>query len=661
MNPTPSLLAVLVATSIVFVFSSCTPEQESAPPPPEQEHKRLAIPPTIIDPPWLEKRRQTQLQTSGKFEVFHDFAFSDQVEKSGIRFRHMSVEDAGKHWKPVHYDHGSGLAVADVDGDHLLDIYFVNQVGENQLWRNLGSGKFENITHQAGVALAEPIGVGASFADIDNDADPDLYVTTVRAGNVLFENDGTGRFRDISAESGLNYKGHSSGAVFFDYNRDGLLDLFLTNIGTYTKDELITVHDDAVNKIEGGRYSYYLGLEDAFSGHLYPERTERSILFENRGDNRFVDVSEAVGLVDTSWSGDASPLDLNEDGWPDLYLLNMQGNDEYFENVAGKRFVKKSRELFPMTPWGSMGIAIFDFDNDGLMDIYATDMHSDMAGLAPTRVTVNYKDEKSKAWMFYPKAHLRTEDASIFGNAFYHNLGDQKFAEISDQIGAENFWPWGLSPGDLNADGYQDIFIASSMNFPWRYGVNSVLLNNRGKKFLDSEFILKVEPRRDSRTAKPWFELDCGDADREHLLCKGKEERFIVWGALGTRSSTIFDLDEDGDLDIVTNDFNSEPMVLISDLSEKKADMRYLKIELIGTSSNRSGLGARIEVKAGAQVYTRVHDGKSGYLSQSLMPLYFGLEEAKTVDQITVHWPSGQKQMISAPIATNTLLQIREQ
>ena len=110
----------------------------------------------------------------------------------------------------MHYDHGNGVAVADVDGDGLDDLYFVTQVGANELWRNLGGGRFENVTAAAGVGVADAIGVTASFADIDNDGDPDLYVTTVRGGNVLFENDGNGAFRDISAASGLDYVGHSS-------------------------------------------------------------------------------------------------------------------------------------------------------------------------------------------------------------------------------------------------------------------------------------------------------------------------------------------------------------------------------------------------------------------------------------------------------------------
>src|SRR5215470_565774 len=173
----------------------------------------------------LEANRQKQIEAAKSWKVFHDFQFSDQYEASGITFEHHPVDDAAKNYKAVHYDHGNGLAVADVDGDGLLDIYFVNQLGGNQLWRNLGQGKFENITSKAGVGLEDKICVTASFADIDNDGLPDLFVTTVRMGNVLFKNLGQGKFKDITQESGLAGHGpprHSSGAVFFDFNNDGL-------------------------------------------------------------------------------------------------------------------------------------------------------------------------------------------------------------------------------------------------------------------------------------------------------------------------------------------------------------------------------------------------------------------------------------------------------
>jgi len=199
------------------------------------------------------------------------------------------------------------------------------------------------------------------------------------------------------------------------------------------------------------------------------------------------------------------------------------------------------------------------------------------------------------------------------------------------------------------------------MNFPFRYGVNTVLLNNQGEGFLDSEYILGVEPRRGERRLTPWFTLDCSTQDLENLYCRGRSGPVLVWAALGSRSSVIFDLDNDGDLDIVTNDFNSEPLVLISNLTDQNDVLHFLKVKLVGTTSNRDGLGATVKVSAGGNTYVQVHDGQSGYLSQSTYPLYFGLNDAETVDQIEVQWPSGQNQVVSGPIATNTQIEVTEQ
>jgi len=588
----------------------------------------------------LAPRARQQMQEARASSVFTGFHFEDRVKESGITFVHRIVDDAGKHYKPVHYDHGNGVAAADVDGDGHLDLYFTTQIGENQLWHNKGGGTFENWTSRAGVGLADRISVTASFGDIDNDGDPDLYVTTVNQGNHLFENQGSGRFRDISKAAGVDHVGHSSGIVFFDYNRDGRLDLLVTNVGVYTVDAK-------------GRGGAYVGRRDAFAGQLHPDRTETSILYENQGGHHFRDVSKATGLADGSWTGDATFTLLNDDPWPDVYLLNMQGDDRYYESQKGERFVDKTAAYFPKTPWGSMGVEFFDFDDDGDQDLMLTDMHSDMSQ------DVGPRFERLKSEMKWPEEFLQGGSNNIFGNAFYRNLGNGKFEEVSDDIGAENYWPWGFSVGDLNADGYEDVFVASSMNYPFRYGINSVMINEAGKRFQHSEFVLGVEPRRDGRVKVPWFELDCGTAqnpgpDRDHERCKDRTGKLVVYANLGTRSSVFLDLEGDGDLDIVTNDFNSEPMVLVSDLTQKKA-VRWLQVDLTGTQSNRDGLGAVVKVHAGGMVQSRIHDGKSGYLSQSSMPLYFGLGKATKVDKIEVTWPSGETQTLTDVEANQTL------
>jgi len=590
----------------------------------------------------LAERARAQRATLGQFKVEHGFQFTDREKESGITFVHHIVDDAGLTYKPVHYDHGNGVVVADVDGDGLPDIYFTSQLGGNELWKNLGGGTFTNITADAGVALADRISVTASFADIDNDGDQDLFVTTVRGGNVLFENDGRGHFTDISKAAGVDYVGHSSGGVFFDFDRDGLVDLYVCNVGHYTIDE----------KGKGGAF---VGTSDGFSGHMHPERSEAGILYKNLGGGRFRDVTKAMGLGDAGWSGDATTADLNGDGFPDLYALNMQGSDHYFENQGGKRFVDRTAQIFPRTSWGAMGVKFFDYDNDGRPDLFITDMHSDMStNVGPDR-------EKLKSQMQWTKDFLQGDAAKfIYGNSFFHNLGKSKMEEISDRIGVENYWPWGPSVGDLNADGWQDIFIASSMNFPYRYGINSLLLNNRGEQFLDSEFILGVEPRRGGRTHTVWFDMDCSrPIALLEAVCRARPGNITVTAPLGSRSSVFVDLDQDGDLDIVTNDFNSEPQVLVSDLAQKRT-VHWLGIALTGTASNRDGLGAAVRVTTGGRTFVQWNDGKSGYLSQSAMPLYFGLGDDTKVDRVEVDWPSGRKQVLTTGLTPNAILRVRE-
>lgn len=607
---------------------------------------RLRYPEEDIGKDSLPARQKAQFEAAKQFKVFYQFHFTDELKASGITFKHHAVDDITKHMRMGHYDHGSAVAVADVDGDGLYDIYFVNQVGASELWKNLGGGKFKNITDEAGVALRGRVGVAAAFADIDNDGDQDLFVTTVRGGNVLFENDGHGHFKDITHEAGLDLVAHSSGAFFFDYDNDGLLDLLVCNVGKYTFDEK-------------GPDGEYVGIPNAFDGHLHPERYEYPVLYKNLGHNRFKDVTAEVGLKPHGWCGDATFADVNEDGWPDIFFLNMQGHSHYYENQGGKHFIEKTAQVFPKTSWGAMGIKFFDYDNDGRMDLFIADMHSDMSQ------EPGPENEKLKSDVTWTDDYIQGTKADfIWGNALYHNLGNEKFEEVSDRMGAETYWPWGPSVGDLNADGWDDIFIASGMSYPYRYGINSLLLNDRGKKFDDAEFVLGIEPRKNLYT--PWFEIDCSDPQERQAqeklgnkVCVGQRGKSIVMAPRSSRSSVIFDLDNDGDLDIVTNDFNSEPQVLVSDLAQRKR-IHWIKIVLEGTTSNRNGLGATVRVKAGDQTYTKYNDGKSGYLAQSALPLYFGLGEAEKIDRIEVAWPSGRHQIVETGIGENQTLHIKE-
>jgi len=611
-------------------------------------------------PAWLVERARQEAELAARSPVVHDFRFTDRRQASGITFENRVVDDAGKAYKLVHYDHGSGLCAADVDGDGLPDLYFVTQLGTNELWKNLGDGRFVNVTDEAGLGMPDAIAVGCAFADIDNDGDPDLFVTTVRHGNRLFENLGNGKFRDITQAAGVGYVGHSSGAVFFDYDGDGLLDLFVTNVGVYTTNAR-------------GPGGYYVGLSDAFMGHLHPERAEASILYRNLGGNRFKDVSREVGLVDKSWSGDATAFDVNDDGFPDLYILDMQGGDHLWLNEGGKHFRDATARYFPKAPWGSMGVKVFDFDGDGQLDIFVTSMHPDMwVNIAPGDWAAEGRkaDTSTVASGMIPEG----KDRFIFGNELFANRGGGRFEEISDSVGVETYWPWGPSVDDLNADGWDDIFIAAGMNFPYRYGINSVLLNEQGRRFLPSEFVVGVEPRPNGATQQVWFTLDCNGANASNPWCGAcsqpgatamgcrldKARHLTMMGSLGTRAAVALDLDGDGDLDIVTNEFNGRPQVLVSDLAQRHR-IHFLKVRLRGTRSNREGLGAQVTVvlPEGRRIL-KVLDGKSGYLSQSDLPLYFGLGDADHAREIEVRWPSGRRQTVVGPVKADRTIDVVE-
>jgi hypothetical protein len=609
-------------------------------------------------PAWLVERARQEAELAARSRVVHDFRFTDRRQASGITFENRVVDDAGKAYKLVHYDHGSGLCAADVDGDGSPDLYFVTQLGANELWKNLGDGRFVNLTDAAGLGMPDAIAVGCAFADIDNDGDPDGFVTTVRHGNRLFENLGNGKFRDITAAAGVGYVGHSSGALFFDYDRDGLLDLLVTNVGVYTTN----------TRGPGG---YYVGLSDAFAGHVHPERSEASILYRNLGHNRFKDVTREVGLVGLSWSGDAIALDVNGDGFPDLYILDMQGGSHLWLNEGGKHFRDATKEYFAKSPWGAMGVTAFDFDGDGRLDLFVTSMHPDMWVNIPPGdwAAESRKDDSSQVagWLF-PKG----KGGFIFGNELFANRGGGRFEEISDAVGVETYWPWGPSVDDFNADGWDDIFIAAGMNFPYRYGINSLLLNEEGHRFLPSEFVVGVEPRPNG-TQQVWFTLDCNGADRDNGFCAACAQpeaigvcrldaarHLTMMGSRGTRSAVALDLDGDGDLDIVTNEFNAPPQVLVSDLAQRHP-IHFLKVRLRGTRSNREGLGAQVTVVLpGGRRMLKLFDGKSGYLSQSDLPLYFGLADADHAEGIEVLWPSGRRQTVVGPIAAGRTLDVVE-
>src|SRR3989475_2459395 len=383
--------------------------------------------------------------------------FQDRAREAGIAFRmHDLPKEQGERFRINLYDHGSGLAVGDYDNDGREDIYFLNQLGPNGLYRNTGDGTFVDVTAQAGVALGDRISVAATFADYDNDGWADLFVTTTRGGNVLWHNRGDGTFEDVTAAAGLSHVGHSQTPVFFDYDNDGYLDLFLTNTAQWTTD----VFDSAAGYFEG----------KADLEHLQISPTESNILYHNNGDGTFTDQADHAGLRGRGWAGDVAVFDYDEDGFLDLFVPSMFGRGQLYRNTGHGTFTDVTAQTLGRTPHGAIGCKVFDYDGDGRLDLFVVDMHSDMwmgldsrhsslgvatqtqhrRFLSPPGATVNEAAPGVTRAMVKKFAMRREDyDALLFGNALYRNLRQGEITETPVAAGLGKLWARGVGTGDF--------------------------------------------------------------------------------------------------------------------------------------------------------------------------------------------------------------------
>ena len=567
----------------------------------------------------------------------------ERAREAGIAFRmHSLPKEQGEPFHINLYDHGSGLAVGDYDNDGREDIYFLNQLGPNALYRNVGDGSFVDVTAKAGVAIGNRISVGATFADYDNDGWADLFVTTTRGGNVLFHNRGDGTFQDVTAAAGLSHVGHSQTPVFFDYDNDGYLDLFLTNTAHWTTD----VFDSATG--------YFEGKPDL--GSLLTSAKESNILYHNNGDGTFTDVTDRAGLRGRGWAGDVAVFDYDEDGFLDLFVPSMVGRGQLYRNTGHGTFRDVTAETLGRTPYGAVGCKVFDYDGDGRLDLFVVDMHSDMwMGVDAGHVSLDVARRVQHRRFRTPKGPTINEeapgliqiqramfarqgedfDALLFGNGLYRNLGHGKFTETAVVAGLETLWPWGVATGDFDNDGHEDVFIPSGMGYPYYYWPNQLMMNNGDGTFHDRAADFGVEPPRGGIYL---------------------EER--VAGRQATRSSraaVVADFDGDGRLEIVTNNFNDRPNYFANRFPRRN----YVELRLTGTQSNRDAIGAVVRLWIGKTVMVRQVNPAGGYLSHSSRVVHFGLGDHTKVDRIEIRWPRGIVKWLDHP-EINTLLQIRE-
>jgi enediyne biosynthesis protein E4 len=564
-------------------------------------------------------------------------SFQEAAAESGINWTMRFLPDEqGEKFKINLYDHGSGVAVGDFDGDGFDDVYFVNQLGKNALFKNKGDGTFIDVTEEAGVGLGDRVCVAATFADINNKGLQDLFVTSTRGGNVLFKNLGNGKFKDVTEQAGLTHVGHSQACVFFDYDNDGFLDLLVTNTARWTSDDFS----------KAGKY--YPGPVDILKGFV-DTPTETNILYHNNGDGTFTNVTEKAGLKGKGWCGDVAIIDYDEDGHPDLLITSMFGGTSLYHNNGNGTFTDVTKEALGPTSWGAMGCKAFDFNNDGKLDLYIVDMHSDMwMGVKydwdPKEIEEFKAGEKKKyKYMFGPRRVDVSETVfkgqflkDIYGNSFYKNLGKGKFEEISDKAGLETFWPWGIATGDFDNDGYEDIFIPSGMGYPFFYWPNYLLHNNGNETFTDQAEAWGIEPP----VRGIYFNEKLGGRNASR----------------SSRAAAVSDFDGDGRLDLMVNNFNDTPYYFKNKLPKKN----YFAFRLQGTKSNRDAIGAVVKLYTGKEIMTRQVQPAGGYLAQSSKTLHFGLGDRKEIDRVEILWPSGKRQTIPNP-AINQRVDVVEQ
>ena len=429
---------------------------------------------------WVGEQRQPaeelpkRVDKQEQVQAFSGPGFHERGRQCGLTF-HMDFlpSEQGQNFKVNLYDHGCGVAVADFDGDGHDDVYLLNQLGANALFRNKGDGTFEDVTRKAGVGVGDRICVAAAFGDYDNDGYPDLYVTSTRGGNLLFHNNGDGTFTDKTKQAGLVHVGHSQTAAFFDYDNDGYLDLFVTNTAKWTLDTY-----DASSHFFVGREQ----LSDLTGSPL-----EYNLLYHNNGDGTFTDVTEKAGLKGRGWGGDVAVFDYNDDGHIDLLVTNMFGASQLYRNNGNGTFTDVTKDILGRTSFGAIGSKAFDFNNDGRLDLLMVDMHSDMwlpNYLDPVNGTTDNLKKKYSRFMgphylrdpritdeekkVQDAVHYRYEDV-LFGNTLFKRLASGKFEEMSDKANLETWWPWGIAVGDFNNDGYEDVYLPSGMGYPYEY------------------------------------------------------------------------------------------------------------------------------------------------------------------------------------------------
>ncbi len=505
------------------------------------------------------------------------FRFTDVTATAGIQFQHNSGAYGGKLLPETL---GSGCAFLDYDADGWQDILLINgmdwpghkrQRSTLRLYHNNRNGTFTDVTKSAGLDI-EMYGMGVAVGDYNNDGFPDLFISCVGQSR-LFRNTGKGTFVDVTRSSGLfGRQGLSTSALWFDYDRDGFLDLFVCNYVRWSPER------DVFCSLDGTHKSYC--TPEAYRG-------DTCWLFHNRGNGTFEDVTATSGVFDSSSKslGVAMP-DYDQDGWPDLLVANDTQPNKLYCNLHNGKFRDVAVEAgLAFSTEGKaragMGVDVGDFDNSGSPGIAITNFDNEMIGL--------YRAAK-------PGVYDDVATAAGIGAASRSTLG------------------FGCMFLDVDLDGALDLAVANGH-------IDETVRNIRGN-------VGYAQP--------PQLFLNQGAGRFRDVAAEagGGFEKPRVG-----RGLAYADFDRDGDLDILLTT-NNGPAVLFR--NEQLAGNRSVRFELQGTQSNRDAIGANVQIFAGDLRQSRMVRGGSSYLSQSELPVTFGLARRDRVDRVVIQWPSGR-------------------
>ncbi len=545
------------------------------------------------------------------------------------------------YYKYLYIYIGGGVAAADFNNDGLQDLFFTSNIYHNKLFLNKGDFKFEDITLKAGIEKRAGFDTGVSVADVNNDGFLDIYIN--RAGwyngeqklaNMLYINNGDLTFTEKAEEFGLADTNRSISSTFFDYDNDGDLDVYIAN---------------APSGI--GHTGKVLDLEKIQKSKETETFKSSDRLYNNDGNGHFTNVSEEAGILpEVGFGLNAQVGDLNNDGLLDIYVSNdfIMPDFAYINNGDGT-FTDKKDELFKHMSYYSMGADIADINNDGLQDLLVLDMSPEDYVRSKTTMSMMSIDR------FYTMV-ANDHHYQYMHNVLQLNNGKGNFSEIAQLSGvAKTDWSWSALFADFDLDGYDDLYVTNGI---YRDVVDRDVNNEINKYISQNRQNLKEEDFYKFTQKLPQQKLTNYLFKNEgNLTFNNKTEDWSDMKGTFSNGAVYVDLDNDGDLDIVTNNLD-EKATLLRNNSREQGKGNYLQVTFSGTPKNPFGAGTKVTLY-GQDGKHRVKQliNARGYLSSTSNKLHFGLGPIAELDSVKITWLDGKEQKILG-VKANQLLHV---